>query len=148
MKVFKFIQIAVLSILMLGCASARLTTGFAELKSDNKKATIYIYRLDTSIHSLNPDIPVFYLNGKEVGPLNIGGYYAQQVDEGTVEINYKENGFLWLGYLFPSKKIKVVAKAGKSYFVKYEVALMGTFFDFVPHEFGIQDIRSTKLLIK
>ena len=148
MRVSKYLFLSSLILFLFGCASAKLTSQFSELAPDKNKATIYIYRLDTSIHSLNPDIPVFYLNGKEIGPLNIGGYYVQQVDEGTVEINYKENGFLWLGYLFPSKKIKVDAKAGKSYFVKFEVALMGTFFDFVPYEFGIQDIRSTKLLIK
>ncbi len=131
----------------LGCASAKLTSQFSEPTSIKNKAIVYIYRLNTSIHSLNPDIPVFYLNRKEVGPLNIGGYYAQYVDEGPVEINYKENGFLWLGYLFPSKKIKIEAKSGKSYFVKYEVALMGTFFDFVPAEFGVSDIQRTKLLV-
>ena len=79
MKVFKFIRITVLSIVIMGCASARLTSDFSELKTENKKATVYIYRLNTSIHSLNPDIPVFYLNGKEVGPLNRCGYYAHQV---------------------------------------------------------------------
>lgn len=144
---YKIICFLVLLSSLVGCASATLTSPFTAAKPEKNKAIIYLYRLETQIHSANPDIPVFTINGQKIGPLNIGGYYAIQADEGPVEITYQESGFLGLGYLFTNKKLKTVAKSGHVYFIKYEVGMMSYYFDFVPSAAGLRDIETTRLLV-
>ncbi len=128
---------------LLGCASAQLTTPFSYAPVKNGKALLYIYRLDTVVGSLNPDIPKILINNKVVGPLNIGGYYKQQIEPGDIEVTWKE-----AINIFPRKKLNKKVEADKVYFVKLEIKEIDTFFDFVPADFGINEIKTTKLLIQ
>ena len=104
----------------------------------------------TSIDSANPDVPRFFVNDKALGKLSIGGYYAESLEPGDVEIAYKDSLF---GIPFPwkSQKIHLNAAAGKTYFLKYETdfsLLEGKTLSFrvVPTVIGECEIRSTQLL--
>lgn len=137
--------IAVFITVLTGCSSAQLTTDFTEARPNDKKAIVYLYRLKTAYHSLNPDIPLFYFNDKKVGPLKVGGYYAQEVDPGPLEISFSDPFFgmhLWRS----GRKVKINVGAGHSYFVKYEVEMMGFYFDLVPPTYGLKEIQTVKLL--
>ena len=88
---------------------------------------------------------MFYFNDKKTGPLKIGGYYAQEVDAGPLEISFSDPLFgmhLWRS----GRKVKINIEAGRSYFVKYEVELMAFYFDQVPPASGFNEIQSVKLL--
>ena len=130
---------------LIGCASAKLTSKFSLAKQSDKKALIYLYRLKTIYHSLDPDVPSIYFNDKKIGPLKIGGYFAQEVEPGKVEISFSVPLFgipMWRS----SRKVNMNVKAGYSYFVKYEEEMMGFYFDPVPAAQGLREIRTTRLL--
>lgn len=142
----RFLILIGLSIVVLnGCSYAQLTTNFSQVEPVKNKAVVYLYRLNTYIHSLNPDIPMFYLNDRKIGPLHIGGYYAQEVDAGPLEISFSDP-FLGLRLWRSGRKVKINVEAGRSYFVKYEVAMIGMYFDQVPPGYGLQEIQSLRLL--
>ena len=122
-----------------------MTSSFAEVQPSKQKSIVYLYRLKTTYHSLNPDIPIFYFNDKKIGTLNIGGYYAQEVDPGPLEISFS-NPFFGLNFWRSGRKVKIDVVAGHSYFVKYELEMMSVYFDQVPSVYGLKEIKFTKLL--
>lgn len=66
----KIIFKLLLPFLLLGCATGQLTdVSFSALPSQANKAVVYIYRPPTAANSLNPDVPMFSVNGQKVGPL-------------------------------------------------------------------------------
>ena len=108
-------------------------------------ATIYIYRLDTSIDAANIDIPVFYVNDDKQGKLLIGGHYVAMVNAGKAEVAYKNSLF---GIRFPWKatKLSFNAEANKVYYVRFSIeGLMRIMqFKMIPNSQAQQEIVTTK----
>lgn len=114
------------------------------------KATVYIYRAPTSVDSLNPDIPRFFLNDTSHGKLTIGGHYVSIVNPGEVYVYYKE-GLFGIPFPWKSQEIKFNAEAGKIYFVKYGVGFELPFgktytFGLMPNNVCESEISKTRFL--
>ena len=58
-------------ILLSGCSSAPKYIVSSEWDQTNSSEVI-IYRTNVAFHSLNPEKPFFYIDGKEVGKLGTG----------------------------------------------------------------------------
>ncbi len=134
--------------LLVSCAHPSRTTSFKRQKVAADKAIIYLYRLPTHVHSLNPDIPKFYAGDRTVGKLLIGGYYPIEVEPGDIDITYKTPLF---GLYFPWKsgRLRVKASSSKPVFLKFEVSYgMGSITKFkeVPENIGSVEIKKTSLL--
>ncbi len=133
---------------VVGCAHPSRTSSFQIKDAATDKAIIYLYRMPTHVHSLNPDIPKFYAGDRTIGKLVIGGYYAIEVDPGAIDITYKTPLF---GIYFPWKsgRLTVKAESEKPVFIKFEVSYgMGsiTTFKQVPEKTGFAEITKTSLL--
>ena len=105
---------------VLSCSLPKVKGPYNPQKPKEGKAIVYIYRLDTSIDSANPDIPTFYVNEKKQGKLMIGGHYSENVDVGNIEIAYKGSLF---GLRFPwkSQKLRFTAKPNHVYYVRFSI---------------------------
>lgn len=132
--------------LLSGCAYPKRTSQYISEVPSPGKALIYIYRTPTSIDSLNPELPKFFINNELIGKLAIGGYYLQIVNPGEVEISYKDS-FAGL-YLWKSGDIKIVAQANQKYFIKYSIESIMRIVTFkeVSTNVGETEIASTQLL--
>jgi hypothetical protein len=131
-----------------GCAYPKKTKLFEPGILRPEKSRVYLYRTKTQIHSVNPDVPKFYVGDRLIGRLLIGGYYLVEVDPGEHEIYYKVPLF---GITFPWKsgKLKVQLKPGETAYVKFAVEFgLGpvTIFRVMPANAGEQEIRQTQLL--
>ena len=143
----KFMRLG-LFLLLVSCAYPKKTSKFTQASFPPNKAMIYLYRLPTHVHSLNPDIPKFYVGDQTIGKLLIGGYYFIEVDPGEIDITYKTPLF---GIYFPWKdeRLRINAKPGKPIFLKFEVTFgLGsvTKFKEVPANVGSVEITKTSLL--
>ena len=135
-------------LLFVGCAHPKKTSSFKVADVSPNKGVVYLYRLPTHVHSLNPDIPKFYAGDETVGKLLIGGYYAIELPPGEIDLTYKTPLF---GIYFPWKsgRLKVKVKSSQPTFVKFEVTFgMGasTKFVVIPNHIGSKEITQTKLL--
>ncbi len=72
-----------------GCASSPTYEVLNEWDK-SKLAKVYIYRTDVSFHSLNPEKPFFYFDGKSVGKLGTGQFLTFEALEGTHDVTVKE----------------------------------------------------------
>lgn len=140
-------KILLLAIMITGCAYPKRSSQYQSENLSPEKALIYIYRTPTSIDSLNPEIPKFFINQLTIGKLSIGGYYVQAVDPGEVAISYKDS-FVGL-YLWKSGEVKLTAQAGKKYFIKFSIESLMRIVSFkeVPANIGEEEIKSTYLLV-
>lgn len=134
-------------LLLTGCAYPSWSTHYEPTTPLPEKALIYIYRTQTTIDSVNPEIPKFFINGHELGKLVIGGYYVQSVDPGEIEVYYK-NSFMGF-YPWKSGTIQLKAQAGQKYFIKFSIESLMRIVSFkiVPAEIGAEEIKSTSLLV-
>lgn len=135
-------------IFLAGCAYPQKTTSFEPAKIEKNEGLVYLYRTPTSIHSINPDVPKFYINDEPIGRLVIGGYYAIKVQPGDVNISYKTPLFGIL-FLFKNGRIRFQVLPNKPVYVKFAVLFsMGTetVFEVVPDEVGRAEIKETNLL--
>jgi hypothetical protein len=134
-----------------GCAYPKKTSNFSYEKPQERMAVVYLYRVDSQIDSLNPEVPKFFINEVELGRLLLGGYYVRQVPSGDVVIKYKESlvsdFFAWM---FGSKReISFNAEPDKSYCVKFaiESVMRITYFQLVSDTQCEQEIKSTFQLV-
>ena len=130
------------------CSYPKKTTPFAIAPVPPELATIYIYRLPTYIHSVNPDVPRFYVDDEPMGKLVIGGYYAVQVEPGKVDVTYR-NSLFGIPFPWKSGRVKLDVERGKSYFVRFAVYYgMGASTEFIqmPANIGAAEITKTVLL--
>lgn len=54
-------------------------------------ATVYVYREKSFVGSADWDIPTLYVNGTEVGRLNLGGYVVLRLQPGDYEFTVKKS---------------------------------------------------------
>ena len=134
---------------LVGCAYPKKTTPFEFAPIEKDQAIIYLYRLPTSIHSVNPDVPRFYINDKTVGKLVIGGYYVIRVQPGESDISIR-NSFLGIPLPWKSQRIRFNVLPGQPVYVKYEVTFLLSpeiHFSVVPVQIGSVEIQQTRLLV-
>jgi hypothetical protein len=143
----KFIFL-ILSIYLVGCAYPKKTEFFRSAESNPEKAVLYIYRTPTSVDSLNPEVPSFYVNGDKIGKLSIGGYYMVLIPPGSVVINYKTPLFGMPLFMSP-QELKITAAANQVYFVKFSIESIMRITDLklVPNHVGEGEIKTTQLLV-
>lgn len=137
-----------ISLFLTGCAYPRYTSSYSPQTVNKEKAHVYIYRTKTSIDSMNPDIPRFFVNDKLLGKLGIGGYYFTEVDPGEVDVAYYDSLF-GIPMAFHKKHLKFKAESGQKYFVKFSIesVMRITEFKQVPQSQGEVEIESTVLLV-
>ena len=117
-KIFYFI----LSILVSGCANAP-NYSISPDWNKSKLAKIHVYRTNLSFHSLNPEKPFFYLDGKKIGKLGTGQTISIDVLPGKHTITAKEPLMFMPSY--ESGKIEIVAEENKVYYVRYSKDFSG-----------------------
>lgn len=132
-----------------GCAYPKRTDYFTAAVGSPSKAVVYLYRTQTQIDSLNPDIPTFYINGKKIGRLSLGGYYRVEVDPGPLKLTYRDY-LLGIPTWMSPLKVEFTAEANKVYFVKFSIEsiLRVTRFELVPDPLGEAEIKTTQLLVR
>jgi hypothetical protein len=138
-------------LVFVGCALPQKTKNYERSQPEPNKAAVYIYRTPTSVDSVNPDVPRFYVNKEELGKLRIGGYYISIVEPGEVLVYYKDSLFS-IPLPWKSQEIHFNAIAGQVYFIKYGTdfsLLEGKTLTFkvVPLKIGESEILSTQLLV-
>lgn len=140
--------IVLVLLLMSGCAYPKKTTDYAPYNLKTGNAVVYIYRTPTSIDSVNPDVPRFFVNDKLIGKLSIGGYYAEEVAPGKVDVSYRTSLF-GIPMPWPTYHVVLKVEAGRKYFVKFSIDGMARYTDFleVSQSQGEAEIKSTVLLV-
>lgn len=140
--------IYILLLLLSGCAYPTKKNSYSFQAAEMGKAVVYLYRTTTSIDSLNPDVPRFYVNGNQLGRLSIGGYYRTEIVPGETSITYRSSLF---GIPFPwnGGEVKFTAIENQTYFVKFSIESVMRIQELkvVPNEIGQQEIKETKLLV-
>lgn len=136
------------ALLIIGCAYPKKTTFFELPENSKEKAVVYLYRTPTSIDSLNPDVPIFYVNDDKIGKLSIGGYYKILVSPGTVLFSYKTPLF-GIPLFTSSQKLKFDVEASQVYYVKFSVEsiMKLTYLNLIPSNIGVGEIKKTQLLV-
>ena len=85
-KTLKVVAVFLLTILTIGCAASVATVGVYEglTSSDKNKATIYVYREELFIGSMNQyDV---LINGYLAGSLPNGSFFMMNADAGNISI--------------------------------------------------------------
>jgi len=131
---------------LFGCATGHLTENtFTKLPADNQHAQIYIYRPAIPTNSMNPDVPVFFVNDTKVGPLQMSGYYSYVSAPGPTEVPMTYNGLFGTSFLQIKKNITFTTEAGKIYFVRLDGAdFMDTSYilRLIPNQIGLLEIQN------
>jgi len=134
--------------MLSGCAYPTRQEVYTSQSLESGKSVVYVYRADTAIDSLNPDVPRFFVNGASIGRLLLGGYYRIVVDPGPVSVTYRTSLF-GIPFFWDDGEVKFTAAEGKAYFVKFgvETIMRLNRFELVPDDFGVDEIKSTKHLV-
>jgi len=142
------ISIILVLITLSGCAYPTKKESFIAQYPEKGMSVIYLYRSQTSIDSVNPDVPRFFVNDKAIGRLSIGGYYRVVVRPGKSIVTYKDS-FFGIPFFWNSGKVEVMALENQSYFVKFgiESILRVEKFELIPDVVGRREIKKTKLLV-
>jgi hypothetical protein len=132
---------------IFGCSYPKKTDFFSVTTASPKKSVIYLYRIKTSVDSLNPDIPIFYVNDNKIGRLSLGGYYRIEVEPGPVKITYRTPLF-GIPMFKSLQKLEANVDPNKSYFVKFSIESDFRISELkvVPHMMGEAEIKTTQLL--
>lgn len=110
------VLIVVVVIALSGCAvspSYEAPTSLSEANS----ATLYIYRTSVAFHSLNPERPYFYIDGKKVALLGTGDFVTTIIEPGDHVLSVKQP-ILFMP-AFESDTLNFTAEAGKTYYIRY-----------------------------
>ena len=103
-------------IVLTGCASTDAYKSPASL-NENNSATVYLYRTDVTYHSLNPERPFFYLDGKLVAKLGTGNSVKFYLKPGEHVLTSKESIMFLPGS--ESGRISGLFESGKTYYFRY-----------------------------
>jgi hypothetical protein len=143
--------ISMICLTFVACALPQKSGQFASHAAEPTKALIYIYRMPTSIDAVNPDIPRVYVNDEKLGKIRIGGYYVTAVEPGELKVYYKDS-LIGIPTPWTGNEIDMEAKAGQSYYFKYETAFAvmtgkTTAFLMMPNAQAESEIKATELLV-
>lgn len=110
-----------MALLISGCA----TTDNFVLKSGHadELATLYIYRTDTSFHSLNPELPYIYIGDKVAAKLGTGESKVVKVLPGKHRLSIRQPIMFMPGT--ESDSFEYDFKTGESYYVRYSMEFGG-----------------------
>lgn len=140
----------IIFVFLSGCAFyPKRTSHYQSEEPKEGKAAVYIYRMPTSLDSLNPDVPRFFINEKKLGRLLTGGYYLEIVEPGEIEVSYR-NGLFGIAFPWKANAMNFTAKPGQKYFIKFSlqnIVIVRTEFQLVPYDQGETEITTTKLLV-
>jgi len=103
------------SVLLTGCTSGPKYT--SPSSDEGNLATVHFYRTDVSFHSLNPEKPFFYIDGKQVATLGTGQSVSTKVTSGTHLITVREPVAFMPAW--ESGRIEHVFEAGEQYYIRY-----------------------------
>jgi hypothetical protein len=134
--------------ILAGCAYPKKSDLFKSPERASGKSVLYLYRTKTSIDSLNPDVPTFYINDEKIGKLSLGGYYRIEVKPGPFIVSYRTSLFGIPLFKSP-QELKVTAETDQIYYVKFSIesVMRQTELDLVPPSTGETEIKSTRLLV-
>ena len=112
----RFLLVSIIIIFFTGCASTEKYVADNTL-SESNSSIVYIYRTDVAYHSLDPEKPFFFLDGKLVGKLGTGEFVRFLVTSGEHYVSSKES------FLFTpnseSGNVKGEFEPGKTYYFRY-----------------------------
>ena len=144
----KLLALLGLAFVLAGCAYPKKSTPFRDSMAPKEKAVVYLYRMQTPIHSANFDVPRFFINGEFVGRMSIGGYYRVEVEPGDIKISYRDSLF---GIPFPwdaQKKVLFNIAPGEKKYVQFGVsAFWGDELRLMAPNVGAAQIQKTHLLV-
>ncbi len=143
----KYIFLGIL--FLVGCTYPSKKDFYSFQAPEKGKAVVYLYRSNTSIDSLNPDVPRFYVNKSKLGKLSTGGFYRVEVDPGEISLIYK-NSLFGIPFFWKSGEVKFVALDNHVYYVKFSIESVMRSVEFkpVPNAIGEQEIKETRLLVQ
>ena len=142
------LSIVLIFIVLSGCAYPTKKGPFVAQSPEKGMSVIYIYRSQTSVDSVNPDVPRFFVNDNSIGRLSIGGYYRVMVPSGKTMVTYRGSLF-GIPFFWNSGKVEIMALENQSYFVKFGIESMMRVkkFKLVSDVVGKREIKKTKLLV-
>lgn len=109
-------------IFLSGCSSTPKYIISSEWDEANL-SELYIYRTNTAYHSLNPEKPFFYIDGKEIGKLGTGQSIYTKITSGNHVITAKEPILFMPAYENGSLQFKV--EPNKKYYIRYSKDFSG-----------------------
>lgn len=140
--------IILLILVLAGCAYPTKKESYKFQTSQRGKVAVNIYRTQTAIDSVNPDVPRFYINDTSLGRLTIGGYYRTEVNPGEVSVTYKSSLF-GIPFFWNDGEVKFIAVENQAYFLKFSIETFMRLQEFkiVPTANGENEIKGTNLLV-
>ncbi|WP_169336965.1 DUF2846 domain-containing protein [Amphritea japonica] len=109
--------ISTLIILLLsGCASTSPYVPSSTLNESNA-SVVYIYRTDVAYHSMNPEKPFFFVDGKLVDKLGTGQFVRFIVEPGSHTLTSRESVVFAPGR--ESGNLQGEFESGKTYYFRY-----------------------------
>lgn len=112
LKLLFLVSVLVLS----GCSSTKKYV-VPTSSTTGELSTVHIYRTDVALHSLNPEKPFFFIDGKEVAKLGTGQAKSTKVTPGPHIITVREPLLFTPSY--ENGRIEHTFEAGQEYFVRY-----------------------------
>ena len=109
-------------IIVTGCSSVPKYEVSQDLDR-SKLAKLHIYRTNAAYHSLNPEKPYFYINGKEIGKLGTGEAKSIDVQPGNHTITVKEPIMFMPGY--ENGRVEIEVRENEEYYVRYSKDFSG-----------------------
>jgi len=87
---------------------------------------LHLYRTNVRYHSLNPEKPFFYIDGKFVGKMGTGDSISIKVEPGNHIISVKDSIFFMPSTEKGNIGLKVDEK--QNYYIRYSKEMTGTMF--------------------
>lgn len=128
----KTLAIAATFTLLVGCASTPKVTPTDLSPAPNPdevesapqgECPVWIYRSNTSFHSLNPELPYVYVNDVRVGRLGVGRTFCMNLKPGKYEIAIREPIMFIPAHT--SGTLVVEVSEGSTQFVRYSREMSG-----------------------
>lgn len=113
-----FVPLALASTLA-ACASTYQQPSMAP----DESATVVLYRTRAAFHSVNPERPFFYVDGKKVGQLGTGDFLSIPVSPGAHSFTVKES--MMFMPAFESGRVELNAEAAQTYYLRYSMDFSG-----------------------
>ncbi|MCL4767623.1 MAG: DUF2846 domain-containing protein [Hyphomicrobiaceae bacterium] len=83
--------IPALAILLGACGASGPQFTSALAKPDGNRALVFVYRTNTIIGIINPDVPFIHIDGKRLTRIRIGGYLRIAVPPGRHQLTTTES---------------------------------------------------------
>src|SRR5579884_971808 len=110
-----------------GCYSKATGPYFEPLPSiDGGKALIYFYQPHIRMGAHSPSSQIVYADGKALGLLDDGGYFAYAAEPGRYSFSFKKTN---------DEALVLNLEAGKTYFIRWHFRLVSGYKSFSYHPF-------------